>query len=92
MNQNNYLIDMNGGKAIFSFDDGILISSYSNNPQFHSIKNDFVVWGIRKNANKHDVPIRYHLAIDKKPIKRNKYLAFFYTDPEDEMTKAKGPM
>ena len=92
MNQNNYLIDMNGGKAVFSFDDGILISSYSNNPQFHSIKNDFVVWGIRKNANKHDIPIRYHLAIDKKPVKRNKYLVFFYTDPEDEITKAKVPI
>ena len=87
-----YLIDISKGKAVYKFDDSNLITSYSNSPQFNMIKNDFVVWGIRKNANGNDVPIRYHLAIDKKPQIGNIYDCFFYEDPDDKLIKAKMPI
>lgn len=89
LNKDDYLIDMAKGKAEYTFDDSNLITSYSNNPQFQMIKNDFVVWGIRENANGNDIPIRYHLAIDEKPKTGNTYPCFFYLDPDDGIEKAK---
>ena len=89
LNKDDYLIDMAKGKAEYTFDDSNLITSYSNNPQFQMIKNDFVVWGIRENANGNDIPIRYHLAIDEKPKTGNTYPCFFYLDPDDDIEKAK---
>lgn len=89
LNKDNYLIDMAKGKTVYEFDNSNLVTSYSNNPQYQMIKNDFVVWGIRENANGNDVPIRYHLAIDKKPKIGNTYSCFFYLDPDDNLTKAK---
>lgn len=89
LNKDNYLIDMAKGKTVYEFDNSNLVTSYSNNPQYQMIKNDFVVWGIRENANGNDVPIRYHLAIDKKPKIGNTYPCFFYLDPDDNLTKAK---
>ena len=67
MNNDSYLIDIAQGKAVYSFDNSLITTSYQNTPQYQNIKNDFVVWGIRKNANGNDIPIRYHLSIDNKP-------------------------
>jgi hypothetical protein len=39
-----------------------------------------------------EIPIRYHLAIDKKPKAGNYYDVYFYDDPEDGLTKAKLPI
>lgn len=43
------------------------IISCNNAPQFNMIKNDFIVWGTRETSTGLKVPIRYHLAIDKRP-------------------------
>jgi hypothetical protein len=92
MNNNNYLIDMKNGKTVYNFEGSNLVNSYNNTPQFNMIKNDFVVWGIKKNANDTEVPIRYHLAIDEKPKIGNSYYCFFYEDEDDGLTKAKVPI
>ena len=89
MENSDYLIDMSKGKAIYSFDDGTLITSYSNNPQFNMIKNDFIIWGERKDSTGRTHPIRYHLAIDSKPQLSRTYRVFKYEDPQDELIKAK---
>lgn len=53
-------------EIIYSFKNNKnLISSYTNNPNYGNIKNDFVVWG--KSAED-ELSIRYHLAIDDKPV------------------------
>ena len=52
---------------IVPFEDGVLITSYANNPQYGMIKNDYVVWGSRELSSGEKLPIRYHLAIDSKP-------------------------
>lgn len=67
INSSNYLIDMNNGKSVYNFSDSTLIQSYNNVPNLNNIKNDFMVWGIRKTVDGMELPIRYHLAIDKKP-------------------------
>lgn len=92
LKKEDYLLQTNKGKTAYNFDDSNLITSYSNTPQYNMIKNDYVVWGIRKNANGNDVPIRYHLAIDKKPQIGNVYDCFFYEDPDDKLIKAKMPI
>lgn len=92
LKQDNYLLDMGKGKSVYSFDNANLITSFQNTPQFNMIKNDFIVWGIRENANGSTVSIRYHLTIDNKPTSGNTYKAFLYKDPEDGLTKAKVPI
>ena len=88
----NYQIDMSKGKTVYQFDNSNLITSYNNTPQYNMIKNDFIVWGLRENANGNSVPIRYHLSIDSKPKVGNIYECFFYEDPDDELIKAKLPI
>lgn len=53
--------------AVYSFDNSDFIVSYNNSPQFNMVKNDFVVWGVRKSSTGMDLPCRYHLAIDDRP-------------------------
>lgn len=84
-----YFIDNSNGKSVYSFNDGTLISSYSNAPQFQMIKNDYIVWGLRKTIEGNTVPIRYHLAIDTKPKIGNTYQVFDYMDENDNLEKCK---
>ncbi|AXF52490.1 MAG: putative flagellin-like protein [Caudoviricetes sp.] len=91
MNSGDYLLDMSKGKSVYSFDDSTLITSYSNSPQYSMIKNDFIVWGIREGSEGNKLPIRYHLAIDKKPEIGNTYNVIFFEN-EDELVEAKCPM
>lgn len=92
LNKDSYLVDMSKGKVVYSFDDSNLILSYSNSPQYNMIKNDFIVWGIREDVLGNTYPIRYHLAIDKKPKVGNTYKCFFYQDPETKLNHAKCPV
>lgn len=78
-----YLIDLSKGKSVMSFKNSNLINSYNNTPQYSMIKNDFVIWGSRKNTNGSTSAVRYHLAIDEKPKTGNSYRVFQYTDPQD---------
>ena len=89
---NDYLIDRSGGKSVYEFTGNDLTTSFSNSPQLNMIKNDFIVWGVRKNAAGTSFPIRYHLVIDKKPNIGNTYEVFFYEDPDDGIKKAKIPI
>ena len=92
-------------KKVYDFDDNLLVSSYANTPQFNMIKNDFLVWGIRKNAEGMELPIRYHLAIDQRPKVQGTiningeqvqhygiYNVGFYIDPDDKIKKAVNPI
>ena len=92
INANNYLVDYTSGKSVYTFEDANIIQSYSNSPQYQQIKNDFLVWGKRTSIDGKDIPIRYHLAIDSKPVVGNSYKVFFFIDPDDGITKAKKPV
>ena len=56
---------------------------------FNMIKNDYIVWGLRKTTNGNTLPIRYHLAIDSKPKIGNTYQVFNYIDDLDGLEKCK---
>ena len=70
---NNYVIDISNGKRAYSFDENLLITSFSNAPSFDNIKNDFLVWGMKTTSSGNTLPIRYHLSIDEKPQIGNTY-------------------
>ena len=46
------------------------IISYSNNPQYNNIKNDYIIWGKRKTSSGAEMPIRYHIVFDT-PVEYN---------------------
>lgn len=87
-----YIIDISKGKTVYKFNNDNIITAYSNTPQYNMIKNDFVVWGVRKDSNGKEFPIRYHLAIDKKPSVGNLYFTLYYKDPIDEIHKVIVPI
>lgn len=87
LSNSDYLTDFSNGKSVYTFDESKLNTSFTMNPQYNMIKNDYIVWGIRTTSDKTKIPIRYHLAIDKKPQIGNTYTVYLYDD--NGITKAK---
>ena len=83
MKNQDYVIDITKGKSVYDFSDSKLITSFSNNPQYNRIKNDFVVWGSKKGTSGITTLVRYHLAIDVKPEVGHFYELYFCPDPYD---------
>lgn len=87
LSNSDYLTDFSNGKSVYTFDGSKLNTSFTMNPQYNIIKNDYIVWGIKTTSDKTKIPIRYHLAIDKKPQVGNTYTIYLYED--DDIIKAK---
>lgn len=92
----NYQIDLTNGKSSYNFSGTKLVSAFSNSPSYSNIKNDFMVWGVRTTTDGIEIPIRYHLAIDKKPQMNEEgyyqqHKAILYIDEEDGLYKARVP-
>ena len=92
LTKEDYQIDRKGRKTVYEFDNNEIILSCSRTPQYANIKNDFLVWGKRTDVNGIEIPIRYHLAIDKKPDVGNTYTVLFIIDKDDNIKKAKFPI
>lgn len=87
LSNSDYLTNFSNGKSVYTFDGSKLNTSFTMNPQYNMIKNDYIVWGIKTTSDKTKIPIRYHLAIDKKPQVGNTYTVYLYED--DGIIKAK---
>lgn len=87
LSNSDYLTDFSNGKSVYTFDESKLNTSFTMNPQYNMIKNDYVIWGIRTTSDNAKISIRYHLAIDKKPQVGNTYIVYLYED--DDVIKAK---
>lgn len=74
MTENDYMVDRAIPKEVYTFSDTSNLLSINVNPQYNSIKNDFIVHGTRKGTNS-DIAydVFYHLAIDSKPNVGNVY-------------------
>ena len=55
-------------KVQFNFTGNKLITTFSNAPNLANLKNDYIVWGIRKGITGNTLPIHMRYAIQKKPI------------------------
>ena len=63
----------------YQFENNVLITSLQNNPNLLNVRNDFTIWGKRKNSTTGDeIPIHARYAIDKKPL-------FYYSLKEQEL-------
>lgn len=66
--QKSYIKAFSDSKYFYNFSNSKEVTAYSLNPQYNNIKNDFIVWGERTTESGIKTNIRYHLAIDNKPI------------------------
>ena len=74
MTENDYMVDRAIPKEVYTFSDTSNLLSINVNPQYNSIKNDFIVHGTRKGTNSNiSYDVFYHLAIDSKPNIGNIY-------------------
>ena len=66
LDKDNYYVDFsNHTESVYTFDESsVLISAYSNTPNYANIKNDYHIWG--KNAD--ELAVHYHIAIKSKPL------------------------
>ena len=51
----------------YNFEGSHLTTAYQNSPNMGNIKNDYTIWGKKKNALDHEIPIHMRYAIDIKP-------------------------
>lgn len=54
-------------KISYNFEGNSMVSSISNSPGIAELKNDFVVWGIKKSAAGGEIPIHARYAVCRKP-------------------------
>lgn len=52
----------------YTFENGILLSAFTDAPQILNIRNDFSIWGKRKGVGGAELPVHMRYAIDFKPI------------------------
>lgn len=69
--------------SLWAFDDLETVTSINKSPKYENIKNDFIVWGTRTSSSGAEIGIRYHLAIDKKPM-LDKSLQYMYELRQDD--------
>lgn len=84
---NMYLLDQTKGKTAYRFSNKNIITSYTNTPQYNMIKNDFVVWGARKTIDGLEFPIRYHLALDTRPVIEDKIYEIYFERTQEGYDK-----
>lgn len=76
-----YDVDFSSGKSVYTFEGTKLISAVTSAPAYSNVKNDYMVWGVRKSADgETEIPVRYHLAIDHKPEIGQEHYVNFYED------------
>ena len=51
----------------YTFENGILLSAFTDAPQILNIRNDFSIWGKRKGIGGADLPVHMRYAIDFRP-------------------------
>lgn len=68
LDSEDYVRSYNNSKYLYSLTDLDTTTAITVSPKYDDIKNDFYVWGTRTTTAGTEVAIRYHLAIDAKPM------------------------
>lgn len=63
----NYVKTYSNTKAMYTINKMDTTTSITHHPNYNNIKNDFIVWGVRKTSSDVKCPIRYRVSIDQKP-------------------------
>ena len=94
MKKKNYLVDVTAGKSVYTFSDKKNLISLTQTPQYENIKNDYIIQGTQQGTSSNvKKDIRYHLAIDKKPLTGNTYYdLLLYKEKDTNLIKAIFPL
>ena len=51
----------------YTFEEGVLLTAFTDAPAITNIRNDFSIWGKRTSVSGAELPVHMHYAIDFKP-------------------------
>lgn len=67
----------------YTFNGGVLVTTFNNNPQLENLRNDYSVWGERLGISGKALPVHMRYAIDKKPTYYKALDGKIYTTDEE---------
>ena len=71
-------------KVAYTFDNAVLTTQYQNSPNINSIKNDYIIWGEKKNFNGNSIKFHGRYAINNIPLEYTDYKGFTWTSNKRE--------
>ena len=66
-------------KVAYTFDDAVLTTQYQNTPNLNNIKNDYIIWGERKNLSGNTINFHGRYAIDNIPHEYTDFNGYTWT-------------
>ena len=72
-------------KVAYVFDDSTLATQYQNSPNMNNIKNDYIIWGEKKNLSGNTIKFHGRYAIDNIPLEYTDFNGYTWTANRKEM-------
>lgn len=66
-------------RVAYTFDDSALATQYQNTPNMNNIKNDYIIWGERKNLSGNSIKFHGRYAIDNIPYEYTDFNGFTWS-------------
>ena len=66
-------------RVAYTFDDSALATQYQNTPNMNNIKNDYIIWGERKNLSGNAIKFHGRYAIDNIPYEYTDFNGFTWS-------------
>ena len=66
-------------KVAYTFDDSFLTTEYQNTPNMNNIKNDYIIWGERRNLSGNNIKFHGRYAIDNPPLEYTDFNGYTWT-------------
>ena len=66
-------------KVAYTFDDSLLTTQYQNTPNMNNIKNDYIIWGEKRNLSGSTIKFHGRYAIDNIPLEYTDFNGYTWT-------------
>ncbi len=66
-------------KVTYAFDDSLLTTQYQNTPNMNNIKNDYIIWGEKKNLSGNAIKFHGRYAIENPPLEYTDFNGYTWT-------------
>lgn len=74
-------------RVAYTFDDSVLTTQYQNTPNMNNIKNDYIIWGEKKNLSGNTIKFHGRYAIDNIPFEYTDFNGFTWTSNKKNSLK-----
>ena len=71
-------------KVAYTFDDSALATQYQNTPNMNNIKNDYIIWGEKKNFSGNTIKFHGRYAIENIPLEYTDFNGYTWTSNKQE--------